>query len=82
MRAVPVDSSYPWFAPRVPDNPVLRAVADTPTGHRDDVVYVGLLVVFGVDAASVVRHLVCCHYATAESKQGECTLSAATVHHG
>ena len=71
VRAVPVDLSYPWFSPRVPDNPVLHAIADTPPGHGDDVVYEGLLVVFGVDATSVVRHLFCCHYATAERKQGE-----------
>lgn len=50
-------TAYPWFTPRIADNPVLGALADTPAGHGNDVVDVGLLLVFRVDAARVADHL-------------------------
>ena len=66
-----MEMSYPWFAPRIPDDPVFRPVADTPAGHGNYVVYVGPVVVFSIDATGVVRHLIRCHYTAAESKQGK-----------
>lgn len=69
VRGVAVEMSYPWFAPRIPDDPVLRPMADTPAGHGDYVVYVGPVVVFSIDAAGVVRHLLRCHYTAAESRE-------------
>ena len=39
---------------------MLHPIADTPPGHGNDVVYVGLVMVFSIDASSVVRHLFCC----------------------
>lgn len=62
------EGAYPRFSPGVADDPVLRAVADTPAGHRNDVVYVGLVVVLSIDASRVVDHLLRRHDTAAERK--------------